>query len=464
MIKLLPAALGALTAILITTASAQAPREISYQGILTDDLGTPIADGNYSLTVRLYDAEVGGALLFAEAHPAVAVSKGGFNVLVGGVTPLSLSFDQPLWLSLQVGGDPELSPRVALASSPYALGLSLPLDATANGAAAAFTVRNSSGPALVADGDVQILDGNGSNPIVAIQPLALFGGQIAVMDEESHNVARLEPDANGTGGFFSILRSSTSFGFTVNGNDGTEEPIVSVLGSARSAVFDMSISGDAAVSLPSSCVSSTEMFNEAGAAEVFLNAAVTIGTGVTTITSRSITVPDDGYVVAIAGGYVELGHVNGTDSRAIVGVNDVTGAFASGTVVTGVPSAAPSGNYRSATPWVGIWPVSAGSNTFYLLAQRIGAANGAVLNDPTLLLLYMPTAYGTVTGSLAMEGGGPEGVREGLTQGEIETEKAEAAAFDAARLQREVELLRTQVDALQSRFAADPNLTAAAQK
>lgn len=38
-----------------TCLEAQIPKVISYQGILTDRGGDPVADGNYIITLRLYD-------------------------------------------------------------------------------------------------------------------------------------------------------------------------------------------------------------------------------------------------------------------------------------------------------------------------------------------------------------------------------------------------------------------------
>ena len=160
---------------LAAPAFAQAPRTLSYQGILTDNFGIVIADGNYSLTLRLYDASSGGTLLYTEVQNPVAVVRGGFNVMIGSVTPLTLAFDKPLWLSLQVGADPELAPRVPLGSSPYALGLSLPFDGRANGAAPAFMMRNSSGPALASEGSFQVFSPAITTPIVSMQAFSSLG-------------------------------------------------------------------------------------------------------------------------------------------------------------------------------------------------------------------------------------------------------------------------------------------------
>jgi len=91
--------------------------------VLTDGAGNLVPDGNYPITFNIYDdATLGGPhLLWSEPHTAVAVSKGGFSVILGSITPLALAFDTQYWLGVQVGADPELTPRVTLAASPYSL-------------------------------------------------------------------------------------------------------------------------------------------------------------------------------------------------------------------------------------------------------------------------------------------------------------------------------------------------------
>jgi len=53
----------------------------------------------------------------------VPVVGGIFNVILGRNNPLDdLAFDRPYWLGITVGkGDSELTPRIALSSSPYSL-------------------------------------------------------------------------------------------------------------------------------------------------------------------------------------------------------------------------------------------------------------------------------------------------------------------------------------------------------
>ncbi len=61
------------------------PSTVDYQGRLLDSTGTPFGDTaptNYELRLRLYDAETGGAIVWAEKQ-IVTVSKGLFSVRLG---------------------------------------------------------------------------------------------------------------------------------------------------------------------------------------------------------------------------------------------------------------------------------------------------------------------------------------------------------------------------------------------
>jgi len=97
---------------------ADIPHLINYQGKLTDKAGKPVADGTYSVTFRIYDAESAGTLLWEETQ-SVSIQKGIFSVLLGGVTALNLAFDVPYWLEIKVGNE-VMSPRQRMASVGYA--------------------------------------------------------------------------------------------------------------------------------------------------------------------------------------------------------------------------------------------------------------------------------------------------------------------------------------------------------
>jgi len=103
-----------------SSASAEIPQTMSYQGVLEDQAGQPVPDGNYQVTFKIYTVPSGGTALWSEAQ-TVAVADGIFSTLLGGSQPLSLGFDVPYWLGVRLGSDPEFTPRVALAAAPYAL-------------------------------------------------------------------------------------------------------------------------------------------------------------------------------------------------------------------------------------------------------------------------------------------------------------------------------------------------------
>jgi hypothetical protein len=88
---------------------------------LSDSGGTPL-NGPVALEVRLYDDAVAGTQLWSEA-PAATALNGVVDLLLGSSVPFPpTAFDgTDRWLALQVGADPEMAPRVRLASVPFAL-------------------------------------------------------------------------------------------------------------------------------------------------------------------------------------------------------------------------------------------------------------------------------------------------------------------------------------------------------
>ena len=97
-----------------------APDSVSFQGFVTDPSGTPL-DTTVGMTFKLYkDATA----VWEEEQPAVVVTDGVLNVLLGSVTPLDgVAFNQSIDLGIKVGADPEINPRTPLASAPFALGM-----------------------------------------------------------------------------------------------------------------------------------------------------------------------------------------------------------------------------------------------------------------------------------------------------------------------------------------------------
>lgn len=97
------------------TVSAAIPQTINYQGFLTDNAGTPI-NGTVTIVFSLYDAPTGGTRLWTDSNSVNAVN-GLVNHNLG---PINLAFDSQIYIGIAVGSDPEMSPRQALTSVPYA--------------------------------------------------------------------------------------------------------------------------------------------------------------------------------------------------------------------------------------------------------------------------------------------------------------------------------------------------------
>src|SRR3989338_6853000 len=110
--------------LLVAAVEASVPRTIHYQGKLTEPDGTPLT-GDYTVTLRFYDAATEGTELWEEQHQLSLASddNGVFSLTLGSLSPFSteMTFNDPLWLSIAVDEGEEFSPRQPLAAASYAI-------------------------------------------------------------------------------------------------------------------------------------------------------------------------------------------------------------------------------------------------------------------------------------------------------------------------------------------------------
>ncbi len=101
-------------------APPEIPHEINYQGMLTDDEDNPL-NGSYDILFKIYNHPSSGSMLWDELQEDVSVEEGLFNVVLGSVDPIVLSFyevDQ-YWLDITVEGE-HMPSRVNFASVAFA--------------------------------------------------------------------------------------------------------------------------------------------------------------------------------------------------------------------------------------------------------------------------------------------------------------------------------------------------------
>ncbi len=105
-----------------TLSQGAVPNTINFQGMLTDTAGAPLGDGNYNTLFMVYNVPAGGAPLWSEVQ-SVGLIDGLFSVILGDVNAFSdtLFNTSPRYLAIQVGANPELTPRTMLLSVPWSM-------------------------------------------------------------------------------------------------------------------------------------------------------------------------------------------------------------------------------------------------------------------------------------------------------------------------------------------------------
>ncbi len=109
---------GIAAAVLASCTPVELTSQFSYQGVLTDGSGNPVADGNYQVAFRLYDAASGGNEVYVVTQ-TVTTRNGIFSTVL---SPPIEEMHDPLWVDLTVEGE-HLPNRQRLYGAPYALSL-----------------------------------------------------------------------------------------------------------------------------------------------------------------------------------------------------------------------------------------------------------------------------------------------------------------------------------------------------
>jgi hypothetical protein len=119
--KILAIAAVLLLSQIALTLQAAIPPFINYQGRLTDSLGIPIADGVYDMIFTIYDNFEGGSSLWSSGTMPVSVENGLFNVQLGILGTSIFTSGSERFLGIQVGSEPEMTPRTQILMAPYAV-------------------------------------------------------------------------------------------------------------------------------------------------------------------------------------------------------------------------------------------------------------------------------------------------------------------------------------------------------
>ena len=206
-------------------AYADIPNIINYQGRLTDTFGALVPDGNYTLTFKIYTDSTGGSAKWTESR-SVAVTKGLFAVMLGATTPIPDSIFSYVntFLGIQVGADPEITPRQRLSSVGYAY-------RCAKADTAAFAQAGVGGGGWVDDGSVVRLQTSTDNVGIGAQfpseKLTVAGGNFGVWPNfqepailtNGYNVKLGDPQGVGNQVFLEIDDPGNKFVFN-NGSVG----------------------------------------------------------------------------------------------------------------------------------------------------------------------------------------------------------------------------------------------------
>jgi hypothetical protein len=451
---------------IVSSAHAQSIRDsFTYQGTLQDG-GAP-ANGLYDITFLVYPQEVGGSVVFGgiQSVPNVEVIDGRFTTEVDfGVTGEIFDSDQSRWLELRVSpagqpGSTTLAPRTKItpaALANYALRSGTSLQDAYNNAEARIDFDIAKGPLNYFGSANQEPVINFYNSLGDIRAsignsFSQDAGYLALASPQNTVFLRLEHDISAGGGAFMLLtrNDSLSQGIVLEGNvSNSENARVSIFGNDNAINLNTNSTGDLTVAVPVDAINSTEMLNEAGAAETEAFSSVLLSDDAITvdvINSVTINAPADGFVLVLATAEVTVNHSAGFSSSVLLGVSDSPTAFDSNTdIEIRLDADVLTGPFDYPFTAHAIYPVTAGANTFYFLGDDNSTAGPTFLIlDRQLTAIYFPTSYGSIarsSGNNIPDEMSP--ITMPLNSYDLVAEKNASLQADLDRQQREIQEMR----------------------
>lgn len=478
--------LGVLAGSLSVAAGPSVPNYINFQGRLADNAGNPVADGAYSVRFAIFPLPVGGSQLWGQITTQNTIG-GLFTQILGPFPDTLFQGYDSLFLEVIVEGEAQ-SPRTRLTSNPYSQ-VANNLEVRSTGISSPDTVAirtfpvghristyGSDGQEQVriwgeSYGEIYLHDASPTNDrTVVLTANVSSGGELELNDGNGDLTIDLlggssQLSTYGLDGQEQIRLWGLDYGeILLHDEDPTNDLTVALTANSSSGgelelgndngilTIDLhgGLTGDASVAIPNNAVNGLEIEDEPGVASNTGAASILLDGSVQTLLSRTITAPAAGYVLVIGTVGVAMDHTNGTVSDGNFGVSDVAGLFPPNqAVLVRVSTAAPTGLYDQVATVHGLFSVAAGVSTFYLLGDEI--VGDLSVSDRQLSLIYFPTAYGTVTPTLAAAAPGvPDGstIRgSALTAADVDAEQAEAEKFNTERIARELAQVRSEMEA-----------------
>jgi len=218
---LLPSVLALL---LFSTASAQAPKGINYQGVARDNEGKPIASKSISVRISILQGSAQGIAEYTEIHNPQTNPFGLFTLVIGQGTTTTGNFAfvswaiGNKWLQIEIdpagGGSYQLAGSQQLMSVPYAFyaeysgtnsltagtGIAINNGVISNTGDADNSATNEliMAAALTADRKLRITDAGGTKEVdlapVANQSLTLSGTTLTISGGNSVNLGSVNTD------------------------------------------------------------------------------------------------------------------------------------------------------------------------------------------------------------------------------------------------------------------------------
>lgn len=401
-------------AVLVICASSGAvvPAEITLQGRLTDPTGTPVAPGTKTFTFKVFNASTAGTEVWpmglGETQSVATDANGNWTARLGKITPLSNAVfsDSSRWLQVTVYdgvNPPEILSRIKLNVAPYSFRVGTVDGAQGGLISSATTVPSLSiGAASASNGTLDIYGAGSSSHTLAIDNVTAGGRLTCYNATGSGQAAQIVADADGSGGYLTVNRGTSTAGFTVDGNAaGSGNPVVTVQGSTSTATIDTRVTGDASVQLPAGSISASEIASEPGISASTGVASVALDTvAMADIGTVTITTPEAGYIVVDATAYIDCAGTTGSN-YAKLQIDETSGGT----------SAAPYAIFAGQTAYAGAgsnwFPVhvtrnyfkAAGTYTFRLEGMKAepGSLGTITATDPSIRAAYYPTSYGSVT-------------------------------------------------------------------